>query len=74
MNKSLQKLYFHFSKNIMHVCISRIVFVHMCERERKGGRKGGRGRKRKKKTLGNRIIGYRLLFLHFYPHKFYPHR
>lgn len=46
MNENLQKLYFHFSKNIMHVCISYIVFVHMCVRERKGGREAGGERER----------------------------
>lgn len=55
MNKSI-KLYFHFSKNIMHVCISHIVFVHMCERERKEGRREGGG-ERERKILGNRVTG-----------------
>lgn len=55
MNKSLQKLYFHFSKNNMHVYISHIVFKCIyCEREREKEGRREAGGKRKKKILSNR--------------------
>ena len=45
MNKSLQKLYFHFSKNIMHFTYS--ICAYVCEREKR--REGGRQEEKERK-------------------------